>query len=246
MLLLLCTALCLRFLFRRADHVPGGVRHVFASPAWPLRPNGLLRRGNERPPCCRVAARAQSHSCAAGPAGQRHPQPDQHTQHTQHTQHLCRQQPGYGPSVPATPVAALVVSPHVTASVVPIAAAVSPDTFAPEPTATATTTPPTALAPHIDAPHIDAPIDAPPHAVPGPSKLWPDALVLVTAAVARALVATFDSNASTRSGAILPAASMVCADGASAAPVHCAALHRGQRQRRFRVALHAACAQPPP
>ena len=79
-------------------------------------------------------------------------------------------------------------------------------------------------------------LDAPPQAVPGPSKLWPDAaLVLVTAAVGRALVATFDSNASTRSGAILPAASMVCADGTSAAPVHCAALHRGQRQRRSRV-----------
>ena len=109
----------------------------------------------------------------------------------------------------------------VTASVVPIAAAVSPDAFASAPTATATTTPSAALA-H----HIDAPIDAPPHAVPGPSKLWPDAaLVLVTAAVVRALVA--DSAASTRSGAI-PAASMVCADGASAAPVHCAALHRGQ------------------
>ena len=177
MLLLLCTALCLRFLFRRADHVPGGVRHVFASPAWPLRLNGLFRRGNERPPCCRVAARAQSHSCAAGPAGQRHPQPDQHTQHTQH---FCRHQTGYGPSVPATPVAALVrvVSPIVTATVV--------------------------------------------------SKLWPDAAsVLVTATVAPTLAATFDSAASTRSGAI-PAASMVCADGASAAPVHCAALHRGQ------------------
>ena len=147
------------------------------------------------------------------------------------------------PPFPATPVASLVrvVSLIVTASVVPIAAAVSPDTFASAPTATATTTPSTAL-----APHIVSPIDAPPHAVPGPSKLWPDALVLVTAAVARALVATFDSAASTRSGAILPAASMVCADGTSAAPVHCAALHRGQRQRRSRVALHAACAQPPP
>ena len=33
MLLLLCTALCLCFLFHRADQLPGGVRHVFASPA---------------------------------------------------------------------------------------------------------------------------------------------------------------------------------------------------------------------
>ena len=33
MLLLLCTALCLRFLFHRADHLPVRVWHVFASPA---------------------------------------------------------------------------------------------------------------------------------------------------------------------------------------------------------------------
>jgi hypothetical protein len=32
-LLLLCTALCVRFLFRRPDHLPGRVRHVFASRA---------------------------------------------------------------------------------------------------------------------------------------------------------------------------------------------------------------------
>jgi hypothetical protein len=32
-LLLLCTALCVRFLFRRPDQLPGRVRHVFASPA---------------------------------------------------------------------------------------------------------------------------------------------------------------------------------------------------------------------
>ena len=152
---------------------------------------------------------------------------------------LYRYRTCYGPFFSRDRAAS--VSSPLSASVVPIAAAVSPDAFASAPTATATTTPSAALA-H----HIDAPIDAPPHAVPGPSKLWPDAaLVLVTAAVARALVATFDSAASTRSGAI-PAASMVCADGASAAPVHCAALHRGQRQRRSRVALHATCAHPPP
>ena len=33
MLLLLCTALCLRFLFDRAGLLPGRVRHVFAAPA---------------------------------------------------------------------------------------------------------------------------------------------------------------------------------------------------------------------
>ena len=33
MLLLFRASLCLRFLFRRADHLPGRVRHVFASPA---------------------------------------------------------------------------------------------------------------------------------------------------------------------------------------------------------------------
>ena len=33
MQLLLSTALCLRFPFHRADHLPGRVRHVFASPA---------------------------------------------------------------------------------------------------------------------------------------------------------------------------------------------------------------------
>ena len=33
MLLLLCTALCLRFLSNRAGHLPGRVRHVFASHA---------------------------------------------------------------------------------------------------------------------------------------------------------------------------------------------------------------------
>ena len=33
MLLLLSTALCLRYPFHRADHLPGRVRHVFASPA---------------------------------------------------------------------------------------------------------------------------------------------------------------------------------------------------------------------
>jgi hypothetical protein len=32
-LLLLCTALCLRFLFDRAGLLPGRVRHVFAAPA---------------------------------------------------------------------------------------------------------------------------------------------------------------------------------------------------------------------
>ena len=32
MLLLLCTALCLRFLSNRAGHLSGRVRHVFASP----------------------------------------------------------------------------------------------------------------------------------------------------------------------------------------------------------------------
>ena len=33
MLLLLCTALCLHFLFDRAGLLPGRVRHVFAAPA---------------------------------------------------------------------------------------------------------------------------------------------------------------------------------------------------------------------
>ena len=69
MLLLLSTALCMRFLFHRADHLPGRVRHVFASPAWPLGPHGLGRRGNETPPpCCRGARSAAISADATRPA----------------------------------------------------------------------------------------------------------------------------------------------------------------------------------
>jgi hypothetical protein len=226
-LLLLSTALCLRFLFHRADYLLGRVRHVPASPACLLRLHGLGRRRNERPPGCRdarSAARAQSPSCAAGP-GQRRPQPDQHIQH------LCRQQPRYGPSVPATPFVALVrvAYPIVTASVVPIVAAAILDTYASAPDTTSTTIPIAAL--------LATPIDVYTHAVPVPSGLWPlAASVLVTGAVA---APTNDSAPSSRSLAI-PAASIVAPIAASAAPVRRAALHRGQRHSR------AACAKPPP
>ena len=131
----------------------------------------------------------------------------------------------YGPSVP-DPIAALVRVADPVATVVFIVAAAIAGTFASAPTATATTTPSTTFAPHIDAPFV-----APAHAVPGPSELWPDAAsVLVTATVAPTLAATFDSAASTRSGAI------------PASPVHPAALHRGQRRRCSRAVLRAACA----
>ena len=122
----------------------------------------------------------------------------------------------------------------VTASVVPITATAIPITCASAPDATPT------------AALLSPPIDAFTHSVLVPSGLWPDAAmvldaasVLVTAAADPTLAATFDSNAATRSGAI-PAASIVAADGASVAPVHRAALHRGQLHSR------AACAQPPP
>ena len=150
--------------------------HVSASPACPLGHNGLGRRRNERPPCCRDArspACAQSPSCAAGP-GQRRPQPDQ--------PFLCRQQSRCSPFVPAYSFAALihVADPTVTASALATLAALA------------------------------SPIDAPTHAVPVPSRLWPDAAsILVSAAAAAAAVpahaTTVDSTSSTRLDATLDA-----------------------------------------
>jgi len=126
-LLLLSTALCLRFLYHCAHHLPGRLWHLSASPACPLGHNGLGRRRNERPPCCRDArspARAQSPSCAAGP-GRRRPQPDQ--------PFLCRQQPRDSPFVPANSFAALirVADPTVTASALATLAALASPTDAP-------------------------------------------------------------------------------------------------------------------
>ena len=109
----------------------------------------------------------------------------------------------------------------VTASVVPINAAAIPDTPAATPFSTL--------------------IGASIHAILVPSGLWPAAALVLGTAPTHAAIA--DSNASTRSDAV-PAASIIAHIVASAAPVHRAALHRGQRHSR--AALHAACAQPPP
>ena len=123
-----------------------------------------------------------------------------------------------------------------TAFVVPIAAAAIPDTLASAPAATPTTTPTAAL---------PTPIEASTHALRVPSGLWAnEASVLVTASVAAPIhTAPTDSVASTRLEAT-PAASIVAHNAASAAPVHHAALHQGQRHSR--AVLRAACAQPPP
>ncbi len=69
---------------------------------------------------------------------------------------------------------------------------------------------------------LATPFEGHTHFVPVSSKLWSGAAsVLVTAAIAPTLAATFASTASTTSGAIFTA-SMVAADGT---PVHRAALH---------------------
>ncbi|KOO53012.1 hypothetical protein Ctob_013881, partial [Chrysochromulina tobinii] len=145
--------LCLRFHLHCAHHLPGRVWHVSTCP---LGHNGLGRRRNERPPCCRDArspARAQSPSCAAGP-GRRRPQPDQ--------PFLCRQQPRDSPFVPANSFAALirVADPTVTASALATLAALA------------------------------FPTDAPTHAVPVPSGLWPDATSILVAVPAHSTTAS--------------------------------------------------------
>jgi hypothetical protein len=57
-LLLLSTALRVRFLLHRADQVPGRLWHVSATTARPLGKNGLVRRRNERPSTAPAAATA--------------------------------------------------------------------------------------------------------------------------------------------------------------------------------------------
>ena len=69
---------------------------------------------------------------------------------------------------------------------------------------------------------LATPFEGHTHFVPVPSELWSDtASILVTAAIAPTLAATFACAPSTRSGAT-PAASMVATVDA---PVHRAALH---------------------
>ena len=124
----------------------------------------------------------------------------------------------------------------VTAFVVPIVAAAIPYTCcASTPAAMPTTTPTAAL--------LATPIDASTHTVHVPSRLWPDAAWILVIVAAPTLATTADSAASTRLDTI-PAASIVGPIVAFAAPMHCAALHQGQRHSRN--VLSAACAEPPP
>ncbi len=111
---------------------------------------------------------ARSPACAQSPSCAAGPG-RRHPHPDQHIQHLCRQQPCDSPFVPANSFAALirVADPTVTASALATLAALA------------------------------SPTDAPTHAVPVPSGLWPDATSILVAVPAHST--TVDSTSSTRS-----------------------------------------------